>query len=224
MFAVFNNYAGVSWASLPNWFRDSVYVTLDNEIISTKEAKSNESVMEINTDASVDVDHAHALTDVEESNKKSDKPMKQTINQIIEMMNILKDTLYDVPSQQALQIAKDKLYLIQQDLNTVCKHEEGIRVQKPDVSLKLKRKLPKSFVCDKLPQKYPKTNRFICRLGSDVNLQTTVLKTAVNVKKPIQILPCNAVTGKRITDTAFHTLSQYSNYYLWKCIYLLNKN
>ncbi|XP_078487346.1 uncharacterized protein LOC144745225 [Ciona intestinalis] len=151
MFAVFDNYADVSWASLPNWFRDSVYVTLDNEIISTKEAKSNENVMEINTDTSVDVDHAPALTrtdvdhvpaltDVEESNKKSDKPMKQTINQIIEMMNILKDTLYDVPSQQALQIAKDKLYLIQQDLNTVCKHEEGIRVQKPDVSVEVEKR------------------------------------------------------------------------------------
>ncbi|XP_078495388.1 uncharacterized protein LOC113474043 isoform X2 [Ciona intestinalis] len=241
MFAIFSKYNDVSWASLPTWYTDSVYITLDREVITTLgfSGTSKDPTAE-STDTTTPEHIELSLVDPVEIPKAKptllssddNKPSKQTIKQMVERINRITNILYDVASQQALLL----LHSVEQNLVKSCRHEEGIRVSKPPLSLKTKkRKLPSSFVCDELPRKHPKPNKYQGRHGSVANsmsslhavtgLQPKQTENSPNVIGGPQnsnnqkltnlgkILPCYTLAEKHLTNKALQC-GPYSVTYL----------
>ncbi|XP_078489944.1 uncharacterized protein LOC144746767 [Ciona intestinalis] len=174
MFAVFNKYDDVSWSSLPKWYSDSVYITLDNYVIKTSDYNSLKQSDIAYQDNQERIPNepitaaAEVKSNAEKEQSKCDEPSKKIIIEILDSMNTLKDKLYDVHSHEALVHAKEALNAVHKNLDKFCKHEEGVRVLKPQIPIKLKKKrnMPSTFVYDELPRKFPKTNKFKSRHGT----------------------------------------------------------
>ncbi|XP_078486388.1 uncharacterized protein LOC144744897 [Ciona intestinalis] len=81
MFAIFSKYSDVSCASLPTWYTDSVYINQTG--VSTK--TTTPECVQLSA-----VEPIEASDDTNQSISPSDKPSKQTINQLVEMVNSIK--------------------------------------------------------------------------------------------------------------------------------------
>ena len=172
MFAVFEKYADVSWLTLPEWYRESVYMTLDNEVV--KEADigmpSKESCEEVNLFLSLKTGAKQPVTATvacEEMNSINE--IKTIASRVVSLLNEIRNVCFDVRSVKALRNSENTLKVMLADLLKDCQHDGGLRVAGSTKRKSLKRKRSSLNICDDLPRKHPKPNRFASRVGKTAN-------------------------------------------------------
>jgi len=179
MFAIFNHFSDISWRDLPQWYRNSPYMTLDEEIVDVRNNDQNVLPLPIdqNTVTTIVTSiSSHSDFDVQQNTKCKDVPKpNNTKNKSIKRINALlaeiQNLCFDTDSTSALNLAEDRLKEVVKNLKGSCNYDAGLRLTNEKSAAKkiVNRKRKSTFVCNALPRKYPKYNRFSGRVGHVAN-------------------------------------------------------
>ena len=104
MFAIFNKYSDVSWYYLPKWYRDSVHMTLDNDVIPFNDNVSQNEDAFSDRNIQPPVNNTTSINQ-ETENQTSDCQggFKSVIDSISSLLSQIRDVSYDVSSCNVLK-------------------------------------------------------------------------------------------------------------------------
>ena len=209
MFAIFHKFSDVSWANLPEWYRESPIMILDREIVGNKSESLPllQSIDEPTHEAAAAREKDIVGSDVYSNNistanppvdasmlsqgtntvdaEKVENKRKKSLNRICDLLGEVKSLSYDAASQESLDMVATKLQEIINGVQESCRYDAGLRltfdkeVSKKKLNSKSKRSA--TFRFGELPRKFPKRNPFSTRVGH-----------TASVMKPL-----HAVTGLR---------------------------
>ena len=209
MFAIFDKFSDVSWANLPEWYRESPIMILDREIFGNKteslpllesiDEPTHEAVAAREEDIvgsdvySNNISTANTPVDANMLSQrintmdtgKVENKRKKSLNRICDLLGEIKSLSYDAAFQESLDMVATKLQEIINGVQESCRYDAGLRltfnkeVSKKKLNSKSKRSATSRF--DELPKKFPNRNPFSTR----VDHTASIMK------------PLHAVTGLR---------------------------
>ena len=209
MFAIFDKFFDVSWANLPEWYRESPIMILDREIVGNKteslpllesiDEPAHEAVTAREEDIvgsdvySNNISTANTPVDANMLSQrintvdtgKVENKRKKSLNRICDLLGEIKSLSYDAASQESLDMVATELPEIINGVQESCRYDAGLRltfnkeVSKKKLNSKSKRSATSRF--DELPRKFPKRNPFSTRVGHTASIMK----------------PLHAVTGLR---------------------------
>ena len=150
MFAIFHKYEDLSWGSLPLWYRESPFITLDGAI--TKCFSHSTEMFPTTNDMLLASKTSIAAASGEELGVKSAElrvldddtsPRRKVLNNIASLLAEIHTVSFDVSTFSALKKSDAGLKYILTEMLQHCKHEAGLRICNPTntKSSKVKHKL-----------------------------------------------------------------------------------
>ena len=183
MFAMFDKYDDVCWESFPLWYRSSVHMTLDENVIPHVENANRRDDASHNLSmALTSVMENNEVKTHEETNVQTDSPnpicLKKTIDSIASILFKIRNVSFDISSLDALKETESSLQSVLDKMLHLCNHDSGLRLSAGAAkkSQQVKRKASSQY--NALPRKYPKVNRFASRFGLSAKSDTMVVGTS----------------------------------------------
>jgi len=134
MFAIFNKYPEVSWDSFPEWYRNSVFMTLDESIVI--ECKEPTSLYDANLKLNTSAHHIPLPPGVEEKievltcTASSDQAgKKKVVDNIATLLKEIRSVSFDMSSLSDLKTAETGLQSILSEMRKCCKVDSGLRIR-----------------------------------------------------------------------------------------------
>ncbi|XP_064633053.1 uncharacterized protein LOC135491247 [Lineus longissimus] len=205
-FAIWNADKGYAWNSLPAWYMNSPFLSIDNHVIfrSKQEvAAVSESVSPIpsvspqpSDSSSVTNENSDCEVEVLPQIPLKTYPKRTTVSKCVEYLSTLKNMVYDVTDEEDLNNFQAVLQEQLDRLKAGCDIDSGLTVLNSSKQTTKKKPIQKLATTKLLniPSALKRKNNFSGRVGKRANL----MKTNFQVNVPVDL----KIHRKRKTDNA----------------------